>query len=64
MTKNYETEILTNSQAIQFADLFQEEVGTETELTEHDNGLSVTCFELTEREVETCRFIEEVVTKQ
>jgi len=62
--RNYETGYLTGKQADNFVSQFDSSIGTETEVTKHDNNhFVVSCFELTANEVSKCRTIEKRVTR-
>jgi len=59
----YSTQIMTIGQADDFLDWFDKNIGTETETDEDgDDRASVTCFELTSKEVAMCRNMENEIT--
>ncbi len=54
----YSTRAMTINQADDFLNWFDKNIGTETEIDEDDDGASITCFELTSKEVAMCRDME------
>ncbi len=54
----YSTRAMTVNQADDFLNWFDKNIGTETETDEDDDGASITCFELTSKEVAMCRDME------
>jgi hypothetical protein len=54
----YSTRAMTVNQADDFLNWFDKNIGTETETDEDEDGASITCFELTSKEVAMCRDME------
>jgi len=58
----YETTVMSHQSMAQFTRMFDNEIGTEREVTQHElNHYSVLCLELEGNEVGVCRKIEQAV---